>query len=88
MKLKDLWIVHEMSKTIKEKDRRRNWFWRYGIWSTWNGKKLQISNLTLYLHNIINIIFQMKITQNLKILKTAQEVRDHKEKILLIKHKK
>ena len=49
----------------------------------------QKRNLILYLHNqLIKIIFHMKMTQNLKKLKTTQEVRYHKGNIWLIKHKK
>ena len=43
----------------------------------------QIRNLILHFHNqLIEIIFQIKMTQNLKKLKTTQEVRIKREHMI------
>ena len=81
---------------LRNKKKIKNVKMKKLILNIWNLKYLkwrkilwQIKNLNLLLHNqLIKIIFQTKMTQNLKKMKTTQEVRYHKGNIWLIKHKK
>ena len=63
---------------------------KFGILSIWNGENLMINKLPsfVFAQPINWDHFNMKMTQNFKILKTTQVVRDHKGNILLINHKK
>ena len=72
-----IWIIHRSYfKTRKNiKNIIRNWFLGYGIWCSLNGKFWIINSLTLYLLNqLVDIVFMIKMTQNLKIFKITHEI--------------
>ena len=87
MKPKDFGITYEIRKRIKDVKMKKEIDFEHLESEILEMEKMlwQIKNLNLLLHNqLIKIIFQTKMTQNLKKMKTTQEVRYHKENIWLI----
>ena len=88
---KGFWNTYEIRKRIKDVKMKKEIDFEHLESEILEMEKMlwQKLNLNLLLHNqLIKIIFQTKMTQNLKKMKTTQEVRYHKGNIWLIKHKK
>ena len=91
MKPNDFGITYEIRKRIKDVKMKKEIDFEHLEYEILKMEKnvVTIKNLNLLLHNqLIKIIFQTKMTQNFKKMKTTQEVRYHKGNIWLIKHKK